>query len=45
MLTHDGQVRIVDFGLAKVFSESEETIARMTGAGTTVGTVAYMAPE
>jgi eukaryotic-like serine/threonine-protein kinase len=45
MLTHDGQVRIVDFGLAKVFSETQETVARMTAAGTTVGTAAYMAPE
>jgi serine/threonine-protein kinase len=45
MLTHDGQVRIVDFGLAKVVSETQETVARMTATGTTVGTAAYMAPE
>jgi formylglycine-generating enzyme required for sulfatase activity/dienelactone hydrolase len=45
MLTHDGQVKIVDFGLAKVSSDTQATATRMTGAGMTVGTVAYMAPE
>jgi formylglycine-generating enzyme required for sulfatase activity/dienelactone hydrolase len=45
MLTRDRQVKIVDFGLAKVFSETQATSTRMTGAGMTVGTVAYMAPE
>jgi dienelactone hydrolase len=45
LLTRDGQVKIVDFGLAKVFSETQATATRMTAPGTTVGTVAYMAPE
>ena len=45
MLLPDGQVKILDFGLAKVFSETDATIAPMTGPGVTVGTVAYMAPE
>jgi dienelactone hydrolase len=45
ILTRDGQGKILDFGLAKVFSETDATVARMTGPGTTVGTVAYMAPE
>ncbi len=45
MLTRDGQVKIVDLGLAKVFSETEATVTRMTGPGATVGTIAYMAPE
>jgi serine/threonine-protein kinase len=40
MLTHDGQVKIVDFALAKVFSDTQATATRMTGAGMTVGTVA-----
>jgi len=39
-ITTDGLVKIVDFGLAKLSGSS-----RMTRTGTTVGTVAYMAPE
>ena len=46
MLTHDGQVRIVDFGLAKVVSETQETVgANDARPASTVGTAAYMAPE
>ena len=45
MLVSDGQVKILDFGLAKVFSSADATATRMTGAGLAVGTVAYMAPE
>lgn len=43
--TESGQVKILDFGLAKRLSEKEETATRMTSAGTTIGTVAYMSPE
>jgi formylglycine-generating enzyme required for sulfatase activity/dienelactone hydrolase len=45
MLTRDGQVKIVDFGLAKTFSATDATATRMTGPGLTLGTVAYMPPE
>ena len=45
MLTRDGQVKIVDLGLAKVFSETGATATRMTATGVAVGTIAYMAPE
>jgi serine/threonine protein kinase len=40
LVTRDGIARIVDFGLAKL-----EGRTKVTRAGTTVGTVAYMSPE
>jgi serine/threonine-protein kinase len=54
MLTRDGEVKILDFGLARAwFGEADEedignspTItAAMTQAGTILGTAAYMSPE
>jgi non-specific serine/threonine protein kinase len=40
MLTKDGQVKIMDFGLAKLAGQT-----LVTKEGTTLGTVAYMSPE
>ncbi|MEJ2104842.1 MAG: protein kinase, partial [Ignavibacteriaceae bacterium] len=40
MITFDGKVKIMDFGLAKVRGGKH-----LTEIGTTVGTVAYMSPE
>jgi len=40
LLTSDGLVKIVDFGLAKLSGQT-----RMTRTGTTMGTACYMSPE
>jgi eukaryotic-like serine/threonine-protein kinase len=45
MLTRDGQVKVLDFGIARFLPDRDETSTRITGAGTLLGTVAYMAPE
>jgi serine/threonine protein kinase len=44
MVTQEGQVKILDFGLAKLV-ENEAAGENLTEAGTVVGTVAYMSPE
>jgi len=40
MITSEGRVKIMDFGLARIAGESV-----LTETGTTVGTAAYMSPE
>ncbi|MEJ2721958.1 MAG: protein kinase, partial [bacterium] len=40
MVTIDGEVKIVDFGLARLAGST-----RVTKTGSTVGTIAYMSPE
>jgi len=48
LVRNDGQIRILDFGLAKVsrpFSPDAETQAMSLFGGLTVGTMGYMAPE
>ena len=49
-LTEDGRVKILDFGVAKLQSSSEdgrsvEALTTVTKSGSVIGTVAYMAPE
>ena len=44
MVTPESQVKILDFGLAKL-TEPEGRGETLTEAGTVVGTVAYMSPE
>ena len=53
MITKDGLVKILDFGLAKLVSPETKpnsltvapTVSIATGAGTVLGTVGYMSPE
>jgi serine/threonine-protein kinase len=51
MVTEDGLVKILDFGLAKLIPESSDvdsetaTVTRATQQGVVMGTVQYMSPE
>jgi len=48
LVTRDGRVKILDFGLAKTAASSESDATRtmaLTDPGSTVGTVNYMSPE
>ena len=50
-ITNDGQVKILDFGLAKLTRPDNEPVGQLatvtagTGAGLVLGTVGYMSPE
>lgn len=45
MMTKDGQVKVVDFGLSKLLDGSQDTRTAVTKAGQILGTPQYMSPE
>ena len=45
LITRDGVAKILDFGLAAYSAPDAATEAPLTAAGSTMGTLAYMAPE
>jgi serine/threonine protein kinase len=42
-VTHDGQIKVLDFGIARLLDRTDSSLA--TQAGFLLGTPAYMAPE
>ncbi len=47
MRTRDGRVKVLDFGLARMATGSQDALdaTRLTGVGEVMGTAPYMAPE
>jgi serine/threonine-protein kinase len=41
----EGQVKVLDFGIAKLSGPEAETLSALTSTGATLGTPCYMAPE
>ncbi len=45
LLTPQGQIKVLDFGLARLISESHQSARRVTPVDAVVGTPHYLAPE
>lgn len=45
MITPSGHVKILDFGLARLLDQVDETVSFQTEPGSLAGTAGYMAPE
>lgn len=45
MLSSEGYVKILDFGIARIYDETENTDMNLTQPGVIIGTSAYMSPE
>src|SRR5262249_29130978 len=44
-ITRRGQIKVMDFGLAKIIQAGEDAATMLTETGAAMGTVAYMSPE
>src|SRR5262249_43878635 len=44
MLTQSGSIKVLDFGLARLY-EGSTTVTELTGSAQILGTIGYMAPE
>lgn len=45
LVTHDGLVKLLDFGIALATDNSTQQLTQLTKTGEIVGTLAYMSPE